>query len=84
MQSPDIKLAKVLNDYKLLLSFENGEEKIFDLKPFLNYPIFKPLTDLIEFGKFEIVDGTLEWECGADLSQDTFYLESIYVNEASV
>lgn len=73
--------AKVLNDHKIMLIFKNGEQKIFDMKPYLNYPVFKPLEDQAEFNQFEIVDGTVEWKCGADLSQDTFYLESVSVSE---
>ncbi|HCJ79870.1 MAG TPA: DUF2442 domain-containing protein [Desulfotomaculum sp.] len=81
MQSPDIMKAKVLNDHKIMLIFKNGEQKIFDMKPYLNYPVFKPLEDQAEFNQFEIVDGTVEWKCGADLSQDTFYLESVSASE---
>ena len=76
MPSPDIMQAKVLNDHKMMLIFKNGEQKIFDMKPYLKYPVFKPVEDRVEFNQFEIVDGTVEWKCGADLSQDTFYLES--------
>ncbi|MCL6613380.1 MAG: DUF2442 domain-containing protein [Firmicutes bacterium] len=84
MQSPDIVRAKVLDDHKMLLTFKNGEQKIFDMKPYLNYPVFKPLENQAEFSRFEIVDGTIEWKCGADLSQDTFYLESVPVSEIDV
>jgi hypothetical protein len=81
MQSPDIMKAKALNDHKMMLIFKNGEQKIFDMKPYLNYPAFKPLEDQSEFNQFDIVDGTVEWKCGADLSQDTFYLESVPASE---
>lgn len=76
MQSPNIKSVEVLKDYKLLLTFINGEKKIFDMFPYLKYPVFKPLNDENELKKFSIVDGTIEWECGADLSTDTFYIGS--------
>ena len=76
MQSPDVKEAKVLDDHKLLIKFTNDEEKVFDMKPYLHYPVFQPLNDLKEFNNFLITDGTIEWKCGADLSQDTFYIES--------
>jgi len=80
MQSPNVKEAKTLADHKLLIKFSNDEEKVFDMKPYLHYPIFKPLEDLKEFNDFMIEDGTIEWKCGADLSQDTFYIESSPVN----
>ena len=76
MQSPDIKEVKTLENYKLLLTFANGEKKIFDVQPYLHYPVFKPLTNVDEFNSFKIADGTIEWRCGADLSPDTFYIDS--------
>lgn len=77
MQSPNIKEAKMMEDYKILITFANGESKVFNLKPYFNYKVFKPLIDIEEFKNFKIEDGTIEWRCGADLSQDTFYIESI-------
>jgi hypothetical protein len=81
MQSPNIKEASVLNDHKLLIKFVNDEEKIFDMEPYLDYPVFKSLKNLREFNDFMIEDGTIEWKCGADLSQDTFYIESLPVSK---
>ena len=81
MQSPDIMKAEILNEHKMRLTFKNGEQKIFDMKPYLDYPVFKPLEDQAEFNQFRIIDGTVEWKCGADLSQDTFYLEGVPASE---
>ena len=33
--------VKALEDYKLLLKFENDEEKIFDMKPYLDIGKFR-------------------------------------------
>ncbi len=76
MQSPNIRKAKVLKDYLINIVFDNGEEKIFDIQPYLQYPIFQPLKEKEQLYSFSIVDETIEWECGADLSPDTFYIES--------
>ncbi|KPU45172.1 hypothetical protein OXPF_12990 [Oxobacter pfennigii] len=81
MQSPNIKGANALKGHMLIITFENDEKKIFDLKPYLKYPVFEPLKDYKEFLDFIIEDGTIEWKCGADLSPDTFYLESFDYNE---
>lgn len=35
--------VKALDDYKLLLKFENEEEKLFDVKPYLEIGKFKEL-----------------------------------------
>ena len=84
MQSPDIKSAKILKNYKILLTFKNGARKIFDMKPYLKYTVFKPLNDENEFKKFSIIDGTIEQECGADLSTDTFFIESYDIDEKAL
>ncbi|WP_227762490.1 DUF2442 domain-containing protein [Zhaonella formicivorans] len=31
-----VKGVEPLNDYQLLLTFENGEKRIFDMKPYLD------------------------------------------------
>ena len=35
--------VKVLDNYELLILFQNGEQKIFDVKPLLNLPLYQPL-----------------------------------------
>lgn len=77
MQSPDVIKAEILEYYKLLITFSNMEKRIFDMRYYIKYPIFKPLWDEEEFKKFSIVDGTIEWNCGAELSNDTFYIAGI-------
>ncbi len=84
MQSPDIKKAKILDNYNISIEFSNGEVRLFDLKPYLKYPVFRPLEDRGKLESFSIVDGTIEWDCGADLSPDTFYIKSKQVDKNAV
>lgn len=81
MQSPDIKSVEILKEYNLIITFADDEVKIFDMKQYLKYPIFEPLNNEDEFSAFSIVDGTIEWKCGAELSSDTFYLGSKKINK---
>ena len=46
---PGVKNVKPLTDFKLLLTFENNEERIFDMNPFLNKGIFRELRDTQQF-----------------------------------
>jgi len=49
--------------------------EMFDMKLYLMYEVFQPLNDIEEFKKIYIDFGTVCWECGADLSRDTFYIK---------
>lgn len=73
--SPKVKEIRILEKYKLLITFDNLEQKIFDIEPYLEYEVFKNLKNEDEFKKFYIDFGTICWECGADLSRDTLYLK---------
>ena len=43
MLTPIVKDVKVIEPYKILLTFENGEKKIYDMEPNLKYECFKRL-----------------------------------------
>jgi hypothetical protein len=79
--NPYIKQAKPLENYYLMLWFENEEQKIFDLKPYLNKGIFSQLRNVSLFTSARVVAGSVEWSNGLDLSYDTLYLESLVIKD---
>jgi hypothetical protein len=74
--NPRIEKVYPLNNYELRLIFKNGEEKIFDVKPYLNIGVFKALNDLELFNTVRPFLGSIAWANNIDLSPDTLYLES--------
>jgi hypothetical protein len=44
-----VKSVKPLDGYKLLLKFENNEEKVFDVSPYLDLGKFSELKDVSLF-----------------------------------
>jgi hypothetical protein len=74
--NPYVKSVKPLDDYCLLLTFENSEKRIFDLKPYLNKGVFARLQNVALFKTVRVVSGSVEWRGEIDLSYDTLYLES--------
>ena len=74
--NPFVKTVKPQKDYFLLLVFENGETGVFDLKPYFEKPVFKPLKNMALFKTARVVSGSVEWQGEVDLSFDTLYLES--------
>lgn len=74
--NPYVKTVKALPDYQLALVFENGEARIFDVKPYLQRGVFTQLENLACFRAARVVAGSVEWPGELDLSYDTLYLES--------
>lgn len=75
-----IKDVRPLPDYKLLLTFENNEERIFDMKPYLNESVFKQLRDVNLFNTVRISFDTIEWDNEADLCPELLYEKSTEYN----
>ncbi len=74
--NPYVKQVRPLEDYELELIFENGEQRIFDVKPYLKRGVFVRLQNLATFQAVRVVAGSVEWPGELDLSYDTLYLES--------
>ena len=70
-----------LNNYLLHLKFKNGEEKIFDMKPYLETGIFKELKDARVFKTVKVNFDTVGWANDADIDPETLYHESINIKE---
>lgn len=75
-----VKEVKALNEYKLLLTFENGEVKLFDMNPYLEKGIFRELKDLSLFKSARVSFDTVEWENEADIDPETLYEDSVPYN----
>lgn len=71
-----VNKVKPLDDYKLLLVFDNQEQKIFDMKPYLEHGIFAQLTNQELFKTVKVCFDTVEWANGADLCPEVLYEES--------
>jgi hypothetical protein len=71
-----IKVMPIEN-CQLNLTFENGENKIFDVKPYLNLGIFKELKNLEMFNTVRVSFDTIEWQNQADIDPETLYEDSV-------
>lgn len=65
-----------LDDYKLLLVFDNNERRIKDMKPYLHRGVFKELKNKEFFNKVKIAYGTISWDGRIDLCADELYMNS--------
>ncbi|SFV60542.1 hypothetical protein MNB_SV-9-793 [hydrothermal vent metagenome] len=71
-----VKDVKALDNYFLLLKFENEEEKLFDVKPYLNIGKFKELKDKRLFKSVKISFDSIEWDNKLDLDPELLYRKS--------
>ncbi len=62
--------AEYIEDYKIMVVFNDGVKKIVDLQNELDEGIFKPLKDKEYFKRFNISANTVEWENGADFAPE--------------
>jgi hypothetical protein len=74
-----IKEVKPLDNYLLHLTFENGEKRLFDLKPFLNFGIFQELKDLRLFKTVRTNFDSIEWDNEADFDPEILYQKSLKI-----
>lgn len=68
--------VKPLDDYELLITFQNGEKRVFDAKPILAFPLYQPLKNK---GFFTLVkaDGMcIYWNEDVDICPDMVYSQS--------
>jgi hypothetical protein len=70
---PSVKEVTPKDDYILSVVFENGESGQLNIKPILNFGIFKRIKDLDAFRRVRVAFDTIEWDCGVDLDPEYVY-----------
>jgi len=78
---PSVKKVVPKEDYLLSVEFDTGETRILDMKPVLEFGVFRRIKDLDAFRAVRVAFDTLEWDCGVDLDPEYVYLRSKAVVE---
>jgi hypothetical protein len=73
---PKLKSVEPLPNYRLLLTFDNGEQRQFDMNSYLDKGIFADLKDEALFRAVHVSFDTIEWPNGADLCPEVLYEQS--------
>ena len=73
--------VKPLKNYRLLLKFENNEQRIFDVSLFLNKGKFKELRDISLFNSVRTCFDSIQWANELDFDPEFLYNESILIND---
>ena len=69
-----------LENYKLLLTFENKEKRIFDVSPYLDVGKFSELKDPSVFKSVRVNFDSIEWSNHLDLAPDLLYQKGAAIN----
>lgn len=59
--NPCVVSVQPTGDYKLIVSFDNSDTKLFDVEPYLNKAIFQELKDINYFNRVTVAFGSVEW-----------------------
>ncbi len=77
--NPRVSKVSANQDYTLQIRFENGEQKLFDVKPYLEIGNFCELKDMSVFNSVKEFLGSIQWKNGLDLCPDMLYEEGILI-----
>ena len=67
------------DNYTLLITFDNKERRLFDVKPHLDHPAFRELKTPALFRTVKPAGLSVEWLHGQDICPDELYYNSVSV-----
>ena len=68
-----VKQVEPRDDYRLALTFENDERRLFDMKPYLDKSIFRELQNVEIFNTVHVRFNTVAWANEADFDPEALY-----------
>ena len=77
MLQPKVIDVDPLANYKVLVTFDTGEQKIFNVEPYINGDWFGKLKDEEFFKTVRVVGNTIEWADGQDIAPHELYDHAI-------
>ena len=76
--------VQATDDYRLILTFDNGERRLFDLRPYLSIGRFAELRDIAVFKQISVSFDTVEWTTGLDIDPEFLYANSEWIAEPPI
>ena len=71
-----VVFVKTSDDFELTLKFNTGEERLFDMKPYLDKGDFKRLKEPSLFNQAYVAFDTVCWPGNLDMAPATLYDKS--------
>lgn len=79
MLRPVVIRVVPLEDYWLRIHFDNGETKLFDVKPYIKGEWYGELSDKDYFRRVAADGYSVQWPDGQDLCPDEIYYNGVSV-----
>ena len=67
----DVKVVKPLPDYCIYVEVEDGRKGVFNMKPYLDFGVFRELRDVHYFNQVGILFGAVTWPHEQDIAPET-------------
>jgi hypothetical protein len=71
--NPRVTAVEAMEGYNVKLFFANGEQKLFDMTPYLDKGVFRELAEAAYFRAVRVCGGSICWPHEQDLCPDTLY-----------
>ena len=69
----EVNSVEAISDFGLVFTFNNGERRHFDMRPYLHYPVFRRLQNPGYFSLARVDYGTVTWPGDIDIAPETLY-----------
>ena len=76
MYASIVKVTPV-EGFSLVVIFDNGQTRILDMRPFLDFGVFRQIKKTEEFNRVHVAFDTVEWDCGVDLDPEFVLRKSL-------
>ena len=73
----EVNSVVAVSDFELVLTFNSGERRCFDMRPYLHYPVFHRLKNPGYFSLARVDYGTVTWLGDIDIAPETLYDRSV-------
>lgn len=70
---PSVTKVTAEKDYQVVVEFDNEERGVLDMRPYLDFGVFKKLVDPDVFRSVKVSFDTVEWANGVDLDPEFVY-----------
>lgn len=78
MNTPNVIEVKAIDETHIYIKFENGKEKVYDMKPIIEkIKYYVRLKDREYFKQVKPCYNTVEWPNGEDVCPENLYYDSV-------